>query len=307
MKRFLTIFFASLLAVAAFAQEVPEGESPDSLAGSSWAPKVKKAALVSYGAGRAYAETPASHLVEIFRPNYFIIGMPVDRRPDEDNCNIKFQASVRLNLFRNVGKNKDWDIFGAYSQISVWNVFADSSPFYDNTYIPGFYVYHPFRNKAGEVTNSILFGFEHRSNGRDGALSRSVNYLFASYSHYFPCNLMLQATGRFGFGYVEDEAGFEMFNKYLGYVTFSGAWTTRRRDFEAMLSVTPVFGGTVANVTAELGYRLSEKLGNPYVFLQFHYGYDEAQRDCDPAFRPVPMVRFGLTYTPHTFMRSLYY
>lgn len=304
MKRFTLILLISLLDVLC---TLAAGTSDSSSVRRVPAPSVRETALPSYGGGRAYAEPPSAHLVEIFRPNYFIVGLPLDRRPDEDNCNVKFQASVRLNLFRNVGKNKDWDIFAAYSQISVWNLFGESSPFYDNTYIPGFYVYHPMRNKAGEVANSVLFGFEHRSNGRAGDLSRSINYLFASYTHYFPCNLMLQATGRFGYGYVDEGKGFEMLTHYHGLVTFSGAWTTPKRDFEAMFSVSPVFSGSIANVTAEISYRLSERLGNPYVFLQFHYGYDEAQRDCNPGMRPVPMLRFGLTYTPHTLMRSLYY
>lgn len=303
MKGLHAIFLLFLATLTSFAARYPDADS----AAVRPALKVKDASLASYGRGRAYAETPSSHLVEIFRPNYFILGLPLDRLPDRDNCNVKFQASVRLNLFRNVGKNKDWDIFGAYSQISVWNIFGESSPFYDNTYIPGFYVYHPMRNKAGEVANSVLFGFEHRSNGRDGDLSRSINYLFASYTHYFPCNLMLQATGRFGYGFIDDGMGFQMLTDYHGFLTFSGAWTTPKRDFEAMFSVTPVLGGSVANVTAEVAYRLSERLGNPYVFLQFHYGYDEAQRDCNPGIRPVPMIRFGVTYTPHTLMRSLYY
>lgn len=299
--------FAIFLALSAYVQAVAAERTAPADSASSRALKVKDAALPSYGVGRAYAGNPSSHIVEIFRPNYFIAGLPVDRVPDRDNCNVKFQVSLKMNLFRNVGKNKNWDIFAGYTQISVWNLFAESSPFYDNTYIPGFYVYHPMRNKTGEVTNSVLFGFEHRSNGRDGDLSRSINYLFCSYTHYFPCNLMLQATGRFGYGYVAEGKGFDMFTQFQGFATLSGAWTTRKRDFEAMLSVTPLFGPTVANVTAEFAYRVSEKLGNPYVFLQFHYGYDEAQRDCISDFRPVPMLRFGVTFTPHNLMRSLYY
>lgn len=257
--------------------------------------------------GRAYSQAPASHIFEIFRPNYFIAGLPTGDTPTKQNCDVKFQVSLKCNLWRGKGRNQDWDIFAGYSQISVWNLFAKSSPFYDNTYIPGFYVYHPMRNKAGEITNAVLFGYEHRSNGRDDVYSRSLNYLFATYSHFFPCNLMLGVTGRFGAGYYGEQFGFEMFNRFEGYVTFHGAYTTPKRIFELMFSVTPIWNSSIANVTAEAAWCVSRKLGNPQIFLQYHYGYDEAQRDCCLGAAPKSMLRFGISFTPHTMMRAVYY
>ena len=62
------------------------------------------------------------------------------------------------------------------------------------------------------------------------------------------------------------------------------------------------------NVNVEAARRIGRRNNNPYLFVQFHYGYDEALRDwlkdSNGPLAPRAMLRFGLLLTPHNFMRG---
>ena len=69
-----------------------------------------------------------------------------------------------------------------YTQRSLWDLNANSSPFYDTSYMPSLF-YESFApapaEKAGPVTwLGFQTGFQHESNGRDVPDSRSLNALF---------------------------------------------------------------------------------------------------------------------------------
>ncbi len=69
-----------------------------------------------------------------------------------------------------------------YTQRSLWDVNADSSPFYDTSYMPSLF-YESFApasaGKAGPVTwLGFQTGYQHESNGRNVPDSRSLNALF---------------------------------------------------------------------------------------------------------------------------------
>lgn len=265
------------------------------------------------------------HIINIFRPNYLCTGLPTNHRPTADNCDVKFQVSLKVDVLRNKW-NKEFDVFLGYTQLSVWNLYAQSSPFYDNTYMPGLYTYIPFRSKkTGKVSNDILFGYEHRSNGRNDTYSRSVNYAFITYSHYFPCNLTLQATARIGDGWYGEVQTLDMYTKYLGYVNFAMNYTTPKKNWDFNLSVSPVWNKSIANINAEIGFSPFKKYRDAYIFVQYHYGYDEACRDCRctsadpvlengltgydktlPSIAPKQSIRFGMMLNPHTLARLMY-
>ncbi len=262
------------------------------------------------------------HIIDIFRPVYLCTGFQPGEKISGQTADIKFQYSVRASLFRDLWGLK-FDFFIGFTQRSFWNIYAYSSPIYDNTYMPGIYTYFPITNKAtGKVTNDILYGYEHRSNGRDDLLSRSVNYGFVTYTHYFPCNLNLQATLRFGDGYYGDTRTWEVMNRYFGYVNLSAMYTTPKKTFDFMVNVAPIYNRNIANITAEASVRLSRKYGNPYFFVQYHRGYDDACRDILTDIpdvvgpdgmvhmnngmpkAPKQYIRFGVMFQPRTMMRG---
>ncbi len=283
------------------------------------------------GAAAAFAQQPAVReyaywdeaqkpVLELFRPLYFVTGIPLTGPVNRNTADMKFQCSLKLNMFRDIG-GSGVDFFFAYTQVTIWHFYAHSSPFYDSTYNPGLYVQKTWM-RDGKPLRTLLGGIEHRSNGRDDAYSRSTNYGFASYARYFP-DLVLAATLRVGPGWYGDQRTWDVPLRYIGLLRLSAAYTTPDRNWEFQLGVTPLINKSIANVTAEIGYRLARRRDNPYLFVQFHYGY-EVFRDCvdeygDSVLWPDGMVsydhgepqlpgahvRIGIMVSPHSFLRAI--
>ena len=260
--------------------------------------------------------------IEMFRPLYLTTGFPLTQAPNKDNADVKFQLSLAIPIWRNIG-GSGIDLLAAYTQISLWNFFAHSSPFYDNTYIPGLYGRKVWNTEQGRPERTLLWGYEHRSNGRDDAYSRSMNYLFLSYARSYDFGLVLQAAAHIGPNYYGDVPTWDLSLKYHGIVQLSACYTTPDEGWDFMISASPIWNRSIANVNLEAGRRIaSRKAGNPYFFVQFHYGYDEAFRVCIDrngpvieegkhvpyyAGEPMPpraMLRFGVLITPKSVMRG---
>ena len=242
----------------------------------------------------------------LFRPNYLTTGLPLSGPVDKTTADVKFQVSVKLDLWRNIAGREGMALSIGYTQRSIWLLYGESSPFKDNMYIPGIYFNVPFKGGC----DFLLTGFEHRSNGRplhkspkDG-MSRSVNYLFAEYSHVFPFGLTLQANLRAGLAYYEDDMDQRMFYRYLGYATFTAGYDSPKKRLYAMSSVTPRFSPLGVNATAEFGCRISPPAVGAYVFCQFHYGFDDALCDCLDDTKAVPYLRLGIILRPAGLARA---
>ncbi|MBO4558051.1 MAG: phospholipase A [Bacteroidales bacterium] len=263
------------------------------------------AALLPARAQEPTSSGSRSPMLSIFKENYVTAGIPLNARPDWDTNDMTFQISIRYNAMQNIA-GKDWNLFLGYTQLSVWDVFKPSNPFRSNIYMPGLYAYHPFRRDAYGVVNDLLLSLEHRSNGYDGATSRSIDCLAATYTHTFAGRFTAQVTGRFGIGSIYNDFSLEMFNRYQGYVNLGFCYHTPDRRFMATASVTPLFAGDIpANVQAEVAYRpdigIAGAAGRDwfYIVARYHYGYDENQLDCAvPDVFLKHMVRFGLAVMP---------
>ena len=257
----------------------------------------------------------------MFRPLYLSTGLPVTEKPSWENADVKFQVSLELPLWRNI-KGSGIDVLVAYTQISLWNFYAHSSPFYDNTYIPGLYARKVWKEDDGFPLRTLIIGAEHRSNGRDDEYSRSLNYGLISYARSWRSGLVLQANLHIGPGWYGDKLGWDLPLKYYGLLQMSATYTTPSKGWEFLVSASPLYNSSIANVTAEIARRIGSKHNNPYFFVQFHYGYDEAFRECIDSYgpliledgtvpyyggKPVPpraMLRFGILITPHSVMRG---
>lgn len=235
-----------------------------------------------------------------FRDVYFIGGVPLDREVNRNTMDIKFQLSVKIKPIR---MKNDWSCYIAYTQISVWNILGKSSPFKDNSYMPGFYF-----EKRYEQGDRLILGIEHRSNGRpyygnpvtDGTFddySRGMNYFYASWARSAGYgNYGIEAKMGAGAA-VQNYPGqqklfsLDLFLYYLGIVTFNYNYDKNR--IHAGASVTPIVSRSVANVTVGAAYRLFKNV--PLcVYAQFHYGYDEALADCVNGRKPPVNLRLGL-------------
>ncbi len=247
-------------------------------------------------------------MLSIFKENYITTGLPLNTRPNWDTNDLTFQISLKFNALQNIG-GKDWDLFFAYTQMAIWEVYKPSNPFKSNIYTPGIYVYHPFKTGPDGVINDILFGFEHRSNGYDGALSRSIGCLFATYTHTFGGRFTAQLTGRFGIGSIYNDFSFEMLDKYQGYLNAGLCYHTLDRRLMVSASVTPLFKGDIpANINAEIAIRPTRNSDWFYLIARYHYGYDEDQLDCAvPDVFLKHMLRFGLAIQPGRLSHKLFF
>ncbi len=111
-----------------------------------------------------------------YEPIYFSVGL-------KDEVDAKFQFSFKWRPFgpsddQWVGKSILSNMYGSFTQTSLWDIGEESAPFRDSSYRPGLMFY---RYEVGSFLGArfgLATGFEHESNGKSGADSRSMNIAF---------------------------------------------------------------------------------------------------------------------------------
>lgn len=130
----------------------------------------------------------------LYKDNYFVAGGKDDQ--------VKFQVSAKYALLypSNVG------LYAAYTQVSKWDLYKKSSPFYDNNYMPELILLAESKNNIfdkdfGAIDYVQISPIMHLSNGRDEEDSRSMNM------YYLECQA---STG----GHYNIGTNFRFFNYY---------------------------------------------------------------------------------------------
>lgn len=97
----------------------------------------------------------------------------------------KFQFSLAVRLIGRPdepapGSERRNGFYCSYSQTSLWNLEAESKPFFDSSYRPEGWWHQGGlpRDWLSASSVDVEFGFGHESNGQSGDLSRSLNHLF---------------------------------------------------------------------------------------------------------------------------------
>ncbi len=110
-----------------------------------------------------------------YEPLYFLV--------QPDLLSAKIQLSLAVMVVGRAVKPAGSDdrrngLYFGYTQISFWDLNAESKPFFDNNYNPeGWWHQGGLPSDWLEVDNlAIEAGFGHESNGQAGELTRSVNY-----------------------------------------------------------------------------------------------------------------------------------
>lgn len=121
---------------------------------------------------RTFADHLAPH-----EPLYFIAGA--------DAPAAKFQISFKYKVLDLSGlsrRSRARSLQLGFTQRSLWDVDAASSPFYDTSYMPELIYESLAPMTEGNHGGLRLLGFQaagrHESNGRDGGVSRSLNYMY---------------------------------------------------------------------------------------------------------------------------------
>lgn len=109
--------------------------------------------------------------------NYFLPIAYSSYKGTHKDITSEFSISLKKLIASDIiGLNEDY--YFAYTQLSWWDIYADSSPFYENNYQPEIYTQIPvdFYN-----FNYIRLGFLHDSNGKGELESRSWNRIYSSF------------------------------------------------------------------------------------------------------------------------------
>lgn len=149
----------------------------------------------------------------MYNENYLLLG--TDNSSLNKGFIAKFQVSAKF-AFPVKG------LFFGYTQRSFMDVLQDSTPLYDNNYMPEFYYVYTFSDRftGKHKVRFLKAGYMHESNGRGGLDSRSWERLYA------------EANFEFGGLYIQPKAWFPFFKddqnpditKYYGYGEISAGY-----------------------------------------------------------------------------------
>ena len=222
-----------------------------------------------------------------YEPNYIIYTVTSDvnkeayaaagkDKVDDINANeAKFQISLLIPMWRGLaGSNST--LAASYTQVSMWQIpnSVISSPFRETNYEPQIFMNWSTEQRWGDWhLSSFDLGFNHQSNGRTDALSRSWNRLYANF---------IVENGDFAIQFKpwyrlpedaenDDNPDIE---KYLGHQQLNFAYKLG----EHVLSAKTKFNFSTGKGGAELGwsYPILKRLR---LYTQVYQGYGETLID----------------------------
>ncbi len=221
--------------------------------------------------------------VKNYKPIYFAYGKPYS----------KVQFSFRSEL------SDDYPLNFGYTQLVFWELTKQSKPFLDSTYNPEFF----YRLQTpGDKWHALDLGvFEHHSNGKDGAESRSYDssYLRAVYTTAGKGWTSAFAL-KFKLLYNFEEQNKDI-TKYIGPFEFDMRFVhlldAIMDESELILSIRP--GGEIGTAFEKGGYQIAINYNlkwlkaNPSFYIQYYYGYAETLLNYN---EKVKSIRIGLMF-----------
>lgn len=226
-------------------------------------------------------------------PVYFVMGTRGD-------TNARFQLSFKYRMFDQTlgwGRDQPWlsGFYLGYTQATAWNLSGDSKPFRDTNYRPSlFWAWE--RTDAKTWIDALRAGYEHESNGKDGASSRSIVTLFLRPEwHWDTANGMRLAFTPKIYRYLDKEDNPDI-QRYRGYVDWRLRYGDRQRSWVAMART-----GTAGKGSLTLDYfERTRVLGfgpvSGYFHVQLFAGYGEDILDYN--LRNKSQLRLGFAIVP---------
>lgn len=201
------------------------------------------------------------------KDNYFIAGQ-------ED---LKFQISVKYNLIYPF----DTGVYFAYTETAFWDVFKQSGPFREFNHNPEVFYQSPSFSYVDYIR---LSPYEHKSNGMDGAESRSIDRAYGQIQLSYGDDYKI-GTNLKGWKYYKKSSKNKDITDYSGYFeaeVFFKILSTDTADLEKeKLYVKGGCGSDYKKGWIEAGIitRILTSRIQPRLFLQGFYGYGESLID----------------------------
>lgn len=205
---------------------------------------------------------------------YFIYGA------DDPAAKFQFSFKYRLLGFEH-GENPLQTLQFGYTQRSIWDINAASSPFYDTSYMPE--VFYEWLAAVPEQRGlfswlGLQSGYRHESNGRDGVDSRSLNIVYLRTAVVLGDIERWRAIlGVRGFAYVGGLSNNPTIDDYRGNAEIE-LMLGRNGGVELAAIIRPGHG--FDDGSAELNFTLPVRLGGDrletYLLVQYFSGYGES-------------------------------
>ncbi|MCP4132210.1 MAG: phospholipase A [bacterium] len=267
MKKLLVLLFVFLFGVSIFAQEIVDKID------------IEPASQESDEDYSAFS---------LYKSNYMVFGNYSDQ--------VKGQISFKYELVQ------DWGIHIGYSQYMFWDLYKSSSPFREVNYNPE--LFWRWDAEFGALDYLQAGFYEHESNGKDGASSRSWDrsYLQFQLSVGERVNLGLDLKGFYSYRIASDNSDIV---DYVGYYEAKIFLKLSGEGGDSMLDKEEIYllWGTGKNnygfdfakgwYEAGVKVRLLFAAIQPYLYLQGFYGYGESLIDYN---KKDWAIRFGFVF-----------
>lgn len=202
----------------------------------------------------------------IYKDNYFITGIPLNKRIDGETADAKFQISIRHRLTSSKLPFNSF-LFLTYTQKSFWDIYQESAPFKDSNYNPGIGLgrYIVVDNR---LTGAILLQLEHESNGRDSNESRSLNWVGLSGKYFITSNISFHL--KVTVPYLLDEGNSDILD-YRGTGFYTVDYKSLNDKWRFSGTFSPKKSVKSANLKLTVAYKISDRF-NQYIFTEFYSG-----------------------------------
>ncbi len=225
----------------------------------------------------------------IYKDNYFITGVPLNKGINGETADAKFQISIRHRLTTSRLPFNTF-LFLTYTQKSFWNIYRESAPFRDSNYNPGIGLgrYIIVDNR---LTGAAFLQFEHESNGRDSIDSRSMNWIGFSGKYFITSQLAVRFKVTLPF--LLDEENSDILD-YRGTGFFSADYKTSDNQWWFTGTYSPRKSVKALNFQLAAGYKISDRF-NQYIFGELYSGTGDSLLDYK---RKDVQLRVGICIKP---------
>ena len=211
-----------------------------------------------------------------YEPIYFLLG---------NYPAAEFQFSLKYQLF---DFTNSWfpltNLYFAYTQTSFWDLISSDPSFFDTSYKPSIFAYHPevFTTSRKFFRLDLQGGAEHESNGRGGTMERSLYtaYLQPTFIFGRPGHVQLTLQPRawtyFWVGHNNPDIA-----QFRGYADLVSALTLKNdpnswANFQIASRFRIGDEGDHAGIQIDLRYKIPHF--NPAIDLQYFTGYGQTLR-----------------------------
>lgn len=216
-------------------------------------------------------------VLSVHEPIFLVVGL-------RNGQSARFQFSFKYRMFDPESTPVQWlqalgKLHFGYTQTSLWDLDADSKPFYDTSFRPSVF----WQSKLDEDVTGPSYlrgGYEHESNGKDDASSRSLDIAYIQpvlHKDFADGNSLFFAPRIYGYIDRTDNPDIARYRGHVDWIARYGTelgWVLSGR----MRVGTAGYGSAQIDLSAPLRKPLFSRTGG-FLYFQLLAGYGESLLD----------------------------